>query len=766
MLSKLLSVLPRIGTHVEVAYSAIRLTLALAVSLCLFAVDFAQASELSLKTAGPLKEAFIASVRNAILDDRSLAETLNLQFPGVNESTISDGLFAFESAILENFQNGWRVKEVEKLCADWGFSVDEAFDISLYYGLRIFDTKALDIEDPRVLFNRVKFISQQQLISENREEYERLRSRLTILSVPEIAVQMDMSEHQVYDKLGRYGLRISEAFNANGELDDLRKFHRQGKSFDEVAAYAKEKFGYGPLALRFIFHWGNDQEKIQEWTRVTSYEGELRTETEILVQLFDQGFSDREIANRLNALMPPNDRDAFRTESGVRHKLTNLGYRERQQNGREAYVPGYGFLYRNGRYVVPAMIKYCVDHRHEDNQVLADRLGLSEKSVQLFRDNNQLSTFTSDGKRSRLLRTMSRYDMQMLALERITDWMKDPSRGNGKTPNAVQLPGIAGFNGSSLLGFGVKTSKHDITVIFESSEDLFLQLKEYARDRGVNVSLLSLKFQSPPEEMKQALREETFEFIFDFQQKHGRLPTDKDTPFTFGNLKSNRGFFDSTLDLYKQYKDYARARGLEFFVSQAGIKGDDSEEHRAILKEECLEQITRWLKEHPGQSVIKEALEVTGLSPGRITGSTALFAPGGKYRSARIFDSFHDFYAQLIPYAKEQGVEVWFLDAKLAEMTPESRLAMQQEALELVAQWVQKHNGQMPTRVLTLRDPIPHVSFDRLAGTSGYQNGKEQEKSRIFDSPSDLYSAVEARLEVDCQTLLSTKNKSLIENQR
>lgn len=713
-------------------------------------------------------------VREATLEDKGLTESLESAFPGANQRSVNEGLFQFESEIVETFQKAWNEQAIEEVCARYGFSSDEAFDIAIYYSVRIFSNMGGDSADPQAIFDRLKEISRERYIAENREIYNQIKASLGKFSVPEIAAELILTERQVYEYINNFGLSVERAFETpvsqqqreafeqatfallkkrlhpEGEnaLSLLRAFIFGGGTFDEMATIGQQIFGFGKQALQFVFHYQHSQYRGVSWDRSAEFEGQILQETEILIHLRNQGLDYREIADRLNSLFPPKGEDDFRTEGAVSTKLFALGETlyGRPLNG-TVFVAEYGYLVRGGRFVAPLMIRYLIDHRTTNVESIASNLNFSAEKIRNFIKRHGLDQTLEQS--TALGRAIKRYQLQNEVLEKTLDWIKDPKQGNGRTPEVGDLS---------------KIMRHDFPLllkknIFANSTDFFVKLHKFGAAHGVQVSLLqlmNLKASESTPEYVELRRQEAFAKMFDaIQASHGEPPPRSQDPINFRNaLRPGTGYIESYSDFWLAYKAYSRARGVDFQVFKADFKGESTEALRKEQQQELLEAVTVWIAAHNER--IPENREMQrdlGIGMDRIV-ATGHYKAGEVNWERRIFESPLDFFLQLHAYAQARGVKVWILDVRSKEINGEVRALRQEEALDILAEWVRTHDNQLSLPKVYFPDPAPRLNWQRLTGTSSYAPGKDNYAYRIFDSTEHMHEELKKKLGAKCSDLL------------
>ncbi|MGZ3722366.1 MAG: hypothetical protein ACXVA9_05520 [Bdellovibrionales bacterium] len=722
-------------------------------------------------------------IRDASLDDFSLVDALSERFPGVNERSNPEGLFIFESEILDLYRAPAAERNFDELARRWNFDPDEAFDIFVYYGTRIFSEEE---QTPEAVFNRLRELSKQRFIREHQDEYDYLRLSVTHLSVPEMATERGATQWEIYNRLILFGISIVESFNRKvlpeqatqlreglkrrsfgyfidkvedslGALDQLIRIDRAGVPTTAVFSLGAEVFGFGEQALEFVYHHVREQNRGVEWTRVAQFDGSEMTEVEILCRLFEAGLTHTEIAYKLNRLFP---RGELRTQGSVQSKLRALGmHRHSYTKLTELYLPEYGYLIKSGRFIKPLIFRFLADHTDKSLDWLATQLGTSVDSIKRFMERYHIDFMGETKLGGRLARSMSNYVRQMGVLRKTLNWINDPARGNGRTPALIEIRDISGVSNLELVSEAIYEGRG----VFESSSELFLRLKAFAQREGVSMSLAPVNLRYPSDRFREVRRNDILREFFDFVNsypvtsgKRLQIRTD-DSPIGYQWLTTT--YYPSPIEFWKDYKKYSESRNVDFSLLNVTFRAY-TPEIRELMKQEALDLITRWIVTHDNHLPPRAAFG----SEIPINEDFLKGIKGGVNAHRRIFDSPQDYFKAIKRYTSERGIPVSLIQERFTAFDDDLRGILQDEALTILADWIADPlagNGRMPTGRLLAEHPtkVP-LSWRRLAAVNDYREGDKNWGSRIFDSPEDLWKKLKKRIGDHCAEALERGDRT------
>ncbi|HVJ63851.1 MAG TPA: hypothetical protein VM901_01210 [Bdellovibrionota bacterium] len=239
----------------------------------------------------------------------------------------------------------------------------EMWDLRTYYGLNIFNYEGV-VDAKSELIGHARKRAQAEFLRSSHpaaKRYPYYVEHLGKKSVPEMAEQLGLREGDVYHDLSILNLSLARTFDRGEMLE-------------------------GSSAEAFAKHHAGIESRSVEWSRILEFRGVRRTETEVLVELLDEGLSYNSIADQLNALAGRNVSDTdVRTEASVASKVQTMGLTQNYRIGAtEVSITPYGLVKSSGRLVPLAATEFLLDHREENLSWLAAQLGVLEVSLLRF----------------------------------------------------------------------------------------------------------------------------------------------------------------------------------------------------------------------------------------------------------------------------------------------------------------------------------------------------------------------------------------------
>ncbi|HVJ66157.1 MAG TPA: hypothetical protein VM901_12945 [Bdellovibrionota bacterium] len=256
----------------------------------------------------------------------------------------------------------------------WGFERQTVDDLQAFYGLNFFDFPGL-VSDRIALLQHIQSKVRQIFLASAHpaaERYPYYFENAGLLSVPEMAAHLGISEGEVYRDLSLVGISLAKLYEEHPDLLERAT---------QAAAFGRH-------------HQGVENRGVS-WNRILSYRGFKRVEAEILIDLFDEGMTHAEIARTLNGIAEIHSAEdaEIRTEASVSAKIMNLGLAQRaRESEKDISISPYGMIKQSGRLVPSAAIEFLWDHRDRSLEWCAEQMGVQAPSLRSFLDRQHLST--------------------------------------------------------------------------------------------------------------------------------------------------------------------------------------------------------------------------------------------------------------------------------------------------------------------------------------------------------------------------------------
>lgn len=567
---------------------------------------------LDIRSNPQLCARMLESLQGALMgDEKTPVERLQNDFGlNVNDPSIPFGFHQFESEIYAYFVTlSPELRDSEDFKRRWNLTSEQMLDVLLYYASEIFE-KDLNFvsQDPLKAFERLLELSRTHYLKHEGAEilsrhafYER---SLTQKSVPQMAAHLEIPESQVYRELGILKLSILKAFSqaAPAEARDkaglaqeasllevASKLLESGEALDAVA----RQLSVGSEALQFALHATHIQSRRVDWNRSCAYEGQPISEENLAMLLRDSGYTNAQIADRLNQIFSSVEGVAgFRTESSVNKKLQGLMGSTYSWGSQNIFHEKFGYLKRSGRLVSVNLIRYLFEHWQSSDEELAKLLEIQLESLKQFYHRNGISRgdggFRFDAKTGKF-KIIHRYEEQMMALDLVMRWMRENNLrlpltsdfGYGPGKIELSLPKLV-----STSNYRNPPKRHPELIYggtFPSPLDFFVALKKRAAHEGIEVWLIDVATHQVPSDLHQRImQEEAFERVLRWMRNHAmRRPMRAE----FGKGKDRVGLRYSRLIASDQYAEgqpqyihrvFDSAQdfwgGLEAYLSQRGIQ--------------------------------------------------------------------------------------------------------------------------------------------------------------------------------------------------
>lgn len=564
------------------------------------------------------------------LNDRDFCRTalnlFRLGSLGINENPIEDlkakfgiaiysnqlerGLFQFETDILDLFLVAPELRNIDEFKRKWDLNDEQALDVLTYYGTQVFYGDIKVVSEPTVVFERLRILSREYWLSTRPELAEResyYRKNIMLLSVPEMAQELGLTEGQIYYELSRLEISILKTYEASGVLGQALRFLDSGVPL-ELAAREME---VGEQALRFISHHVRSTTRKVDWDRVLIFQNQRMLEVEVLLLLYVNKYSPSEIANILNVVTnTPVDSPEVRTEASVRSKMRELGLTQVRElwGVKELYLPDYGLLKHNGRLIAANAIKFIFDHYQRSDQWLADFFEIDLKSLKEFYLRHHIvrlkardEAFTIQSGEE-LAQVLDRYELQKLSIDRIVDWVIQnkrlpQTRDFGADEGKVHLPR--------------RKSQSSVFNLFPTVADVYIAVKKRAAEKGYEVSLLNvnLHIKNITPAFRAERKIEAAKLIVKWIKAHnGQVPgveefrrgndlgIVKERFMGTGQYKGINGIFDNPSEAWLAVKKEAVRQGVKFRLIDLHFEYEPSLEFAEEKRKETMDAFLIWVR--------------------------------------------------------------------------------------------------------------------------------------------------------------------------
>ncbi|MEI7440353.1 MAG: hypothetical protein WCK43_01840 [bacterium] len=270
-----------------------------------------------------------------------------------------------------NHDKNWRLLE-EK----WNLNSEEGLYLKAFYSFFIYEPSLLPLKIRKELFGELKKLSLGYQLNTDpfiKQRYAYYQSTIGKKSVPEIAIELGISQSRVYRELSYFNLSIVKAFE-----NDFRNGEDQSS--------------------RFVRHQREIESRGVSWNRNL---GEVSEEI-LLVDMHEKGMTHAQIAMALNKLAGtsnPNDPN-IRTERSVSYKVQKLGLSKHQKrNSKKLTLKDYGLVKENGYLIPSTTIEFLITNKDKGKSWCAQKLKVSLSGLSSFIKRHHLEVFfekTSD----------------------------------------------------------------------------------------------------------------------------------------------------------------------------------------------------------------------------------------------------------------------------------------------------------------------------------------------------------------------------------
>jgi len=527
--------------------------------------------------------------------------------PQVYDPQSTDGLYQLEDDVYQLFQTAPALRDINAFSQKWNFSEEQVLDILTFYGLSVFYGDIRIAGNPDVVIERIKQVALELYLEDHADFAGRkvfYEANLTLLSIPQIAKAVGISEKRVYNELRSLGLTVLGAFNQSPGFEIAKERFVKGESLEKIA----RELGFGIEALTFILHHTRLHNKEMSWDRILIFRGVPMTEREILAQLESQGQGGSEIAAVLNELSGASPSSTnYRTESAVWHKLHELGT-DRATD--DLFLSDYGYVKKNGSLLRAGALRFIFEHYVKSDEEIAEALGVTMDALRKFYTRNFISRiadrFKVENNDDAETKLLNLYEEQIQTVDKVLDWYV-----KNKTITRTDFVNI-GVPENRFFGNKGERS------LFPTAIEAWIAIKRRAQQRGIKFELLDVRIQfkdtAEEERARKEWQIEAADRIIDWSVKNEfRTPTpgqdfafaeekiQLDSSRLVGNDEYREGrkrssrIFDDSDDAWTFIKHRAIARGVQFHLYPLRFLGKVPPKILEIQKQEILQIFTNFV---------------------------------------------------------------------------------------------------------------------------------------------------------------------------
>jgi hypothetical protein len=534
--------------------------------------------------------------------------------PQIYDPQLSGGLYQLEDDVYQLFQTAPALRDITAFSQKWNFSEDQVLDVLTFYGLSVFYGDIRIAGSPDVVIERIKQIALELYLDDHPDFASRkvfYEANLTLLSIPQIAKAVGISEKRVYNELRSLRLTVLGAFNQSPNFENAKERFAKGESIEKVAT----ELGFGVEALTYILHHTRLHNKEMSWDRILIFRGVPKMEREILAQLESEGLRGSGIAAVLNELSGASPSSPnFRTEAAVWHKLNELGT-DRATD--DLFLSDYGYVKKNGSLLRAGALRFIFENYAKSDEEIAETLGVTMDALRKFYARNFISRiadrFKVENDDDAETKLLNLYEEQIQTVDKVLDWYV-----KNKT---IARSDFVKIGVPENRFFGNKGEKS----LFPTAIDAWFAIKRRAQQRGIKFELLDIRIQfnndAEEERARQEWQIEASDRIIDWSAKNefktpvpgldfafeeGKIQLDPsrlvgNDEYRSGRKRSSR-IFDDADDAWTFVKKRAIARGLPFNLHPLRFLGRIPPKILEIQKQEILQIIANFMWEkrrHP-----------------------------------------------------------------------------------------------------------------------------------------------------------------------
>ena len=331
---------------------------------------------------------------------------------------ITTKLSEFENDIIDLIKVVPEERNLTEFVSKWKISKQVAEDVLMFWGIAFYGSIEI-AGGSKYISSRLTEIKRVESLSEVSiplfMRYRFYVANLRVLSVPEMSKLLKVSQGTVYQELGLLSLSLVEAWNqplsyhARKNLENegyyhsidleaktnyLEMGHRLMTEDGLTVSEAAEVMGVGSQALEFARHARlfintvvGAQPRGESWDRVGNFKEKPQMEVQILLSLYQDGYTRQAIAQKLNVIFNTDTNSkSFRTTASVTEKLRSLGIQEISHTQKQDIThKDFGDLKKNGKLVIHNAIVYIQSKLGEMTIAeIAKKLDMSDSGLKSF----------------------------------------------------------------------------------------------------------------------------------------------------------------------------------------------------------------------------------------------------------------------------------------------------------------------------------------------------------------------------------------------